>query len=77
MIANIKAETGKRGDVNLDGELNIRDAAALARMLSEGEDMEAFFNSLAGHLSDYNKDGKINVRDAAAMAKFLAVGKSL
>ena len=55
------------GDVNNDGTVNIRDAAALANGLVKGA-------HLPDH-ADFNGDGKVNVRDAAAIAKFLAAGK--
>lgn len=54
------------GDANLDGNLNVRDCAAIAGMLSKGSG-----DSLSAN-ADFNEDGKINVRDAAAIAKCLA-----
>jgi len=54
------------GDANLDGNLNVRDCAAIAGMLSKGS-----VDSLSAN-ADFNEDGKINVRDAAAIAKCLA-----
>ena len=71
-VFDAEPEIGIRGDANYDGEFNIRDAAALARIISDKKDMDDFLDSIAGYLSDYNRDGKVNVRDAAAMAKALA-----
>ena len=54
------------GDVNLDGKVNIRDAAYMATMLSKGS------GDKLPASADYNKDGAVNIRDAAAIAKMLA-----
>lgn len=51
------------GDSNLDGVVNIRDAANIARMVAQNK------ASQLPETSDYNGDGKVNVRDAAAIAK--------
>lgn len=55
------------GDANLDGKVDVRDAAYIAHMLSKGE------GSMLHNVADYNRDGKINVRDAAAIARFLSL----
>ena len=57
------------GDANNDGYVNVRDAAYIARALSEGKDSELPKNA------DFNEDGDVNVRDAASIARFLASGK--
>ena len=57
------------GDANIDGKVNVRDAAFIAQKLAQGKVNEL---TLA---ADFNEDGNINVRDAAAIAKFLASGK--
>lgn len=54
------------GDSNGDGELNVRDAAFIARKLAVGKAAEL------PKCADFNGDGKINVRDAAAIASYLA-----
>ena len=54
------------GDANLDGKVNIRDAACIASMLSKGAGAEL------PKAADYNKDGTTNIRDAAAIAKMLS-----
>ena len=51
---------GLKGDVNSDGVINVRDAAAIASALARGDELPAF--------ADYNGDGKVNIRDAAAIA---------
>ena len=57
------------GDANLDGKVNVRDAAFIASKLAkaEGDDLTAE--------ADFNEDGKLNVRDAAAIATALAKGE--
>ena len=57
------------GDANLDGKVNVRDAAFIAKALAGQKGDTLPINA------DYNRDGKKNVRDAAAIAKDLATGK--
>ena len=57
------------GDANLDGNVNIRDAAYIASMLSKGS------GEKLPKAADYNKDGINNIRDAAGIAKMLAKKK--
>ncbi|MGN0614210.1 MAG: dockerin type I repeat-containing protein [Porcipelethomonas sp.] len=57
------------GDVNGDDELDVRDAAFIAKEIAGGK------ASALPDTADYNKDGKKNVRDAAAMAKDIASGR--
>ena len=57
-----------KGDANLDGKLNVRDAAYIARMLAAKKQY------VLSSSADFNGDGKINVRDAAAIAAYLAKG---
>lgn len=67
-------KTGVKGDYNGDGELNVRDAAAIARDLAvKGVDTEKLLKDHPN--GDYNEDGKLNIRDAAAIAAFLAKKK--
>ena len=56
------------GDANLDGEVNVRDCATIAKALAKGKEAVAKLPVNA----DYNRDGEITVRDAAALAKTLA-----
>ncbi len=55
------------GDANSDGVVNIRDAAAISRVLAYGEEIPQW--------ADFNGDGKTNVRDAAAIAMKMASGQ--
>lgn len=57
------------GDANLDGKVNVRDAAFIASALAKGK------GDTLPPAADFNDDGKINVRDAAAIASFLAKSK--
>ena len=52
------------GDVNGDGDKNVRDCAAIAKKLSKGEKLP--------ESADYNRDGIKNIRDASALARDLA-----
>ncbi len=54
------------GDANGDGEVNVRDAAAIANALAYKT-----VDQLKGN-GDYNQDGSVTVRDAAAIANMLA-----
>lgn len=54
------------GDANLDGKVNVRDAAYIAGILSVGKGAQL------PKSADFNGDGKVNVRDAAAIASHLA-----
>lgn len=56
-----------RGDVNGDGVVNIRDAAAISSSLTRGETLPEY--------ADFNNDGKVNIRDAAAISKYLVTSK--
>ncbi|MBQ8435851.1 MAG: dockerin type I repeat-containing protein [Oscillospiraceae bacterium] len=56
------------GDANGDNELNISDAAFIARTLARRETIDVTTNPAA----DYNNDGKVTVSDAATIARDLA-----
>lgn len=58
-----------KGDANLDGKVDVRDCAYIARALAKGEGGNLPSNA------DFNDDQKINVRDAAAIARYLAEKK--
>ena len=56
-----------RGDANSDGLVNVRDAAFIAKHISQG---------IVANLpqkADYNMDGIINVRDSASLARNLSM----
>ena len=61
-----------RGDINLDGKLNTRDAALVARIAASLQDMPAGDADLRTALIDANGDGKLNTRDAALVARAAA-----
>ncbi len=65
-LSDITAKPIERGDANLDGSVDIRDAAYIAKRLALGE------STLLPDISDYNYDGRKNIRDAAAIAIYLA-----
>lgn len=73
-VADIAVEVGLRGDANLSGKVDVRDASLIASMLARKTSSQyaEFMSSLGGYCADYNQDGKTNVRDAAAIAAFLA-----
>ncbi|MGN0612336.1 MAG: dockerin type I domain-containing protein [Porcipelethomonas sp.] len=61
------AESSVRGDANGDGQMNIRDAANIAKAISQ---------SSTGSLpetADFNGDGTVNVRDAASIANTMSI----
>ncbi len=76
------AKIGKRGDANTDHNVNVRDAAAIAKDLANLYKLKkSSFTKWAMFLanSDAGKNGKaeyapydVNVRDAAVIAKYLA-----
>ncbi|MGN1481920.1 S8 family serine peptidase [Porcipelethomonas sp.] len=72
--ADIPVEVGLRGDANLSGKVDVRDASYIAAMMAnkKSSNYTEFMESLAGYCGDYNKDGVTNVRDAAAIAAYLA-----
>ena len=73
-VADIVVEVGLKGDANLSGKVDVRDASLIASMLARKTSSQyaEFMSSLGGYCADYNQDGKTNVRDAAAIAAFLA-----
>ncbi|MBQ3565628.1 MAG: leucine-rich repeat protein [Oscillospiraceae bacterium] len=57
---------GMSGDANGDGEVTVRDCAAIAKALAKGAASDLPISA------DFNGDGEVSVRDAAAIAKHLA-----
>ncbi len=68
-LLGLKSSVDLLGDANLDGEVNVRDCAAIAKALAKGE-----ADTLPA-CADYNQDGEVSVRDAAALARVLATKK--
>lgn len=66
--------TGIRGDANLDGKCNVRDAAYLANLMSRktSEEYENFMSNNLLKYADFNEDDNVNIRDAAGIAASLA-----
>ena len=54
------------GDANLDGKVDVRDCAYIAKMLAQRDTEKLPKNA------DFNGDGKVDVRDEAAIARLLA-----
>ena len=67
-ITNNKTEAKYLGDVDLNGELNIKDATELQKFLADiiSIDDDAMKNA------DFNQDGKLNILDVTSLRKFLA-----
>lgn len=62
-VGNGVSANCSQGDVNLDGVINIRDAACISTCLAKND-----MTAIKGN-GDYNTDGKTDIRDAAAIAK--------
>ena len=58
----------KLGDVNFDGDINIKDATAIQKHLALLE----VFGEEALALADFNEDGGVSIKDATAIQKFIA-----
>ena len=56
------------GDANSDGDVNVRDCAAIAKALAKNK------TDTLPASADFNGDGEVTVRDAAAIARWLAKG---
>ncbi len=58
----------KVGDVNLDGQINIKDATAIQKHIA---DLVVISDSIM-YLADYDADNKVTIKDATAIQKFIA-----
>lgn len=56
------------GDVNLDGDVNIKDATAIQKHIAEIEVLEG----VALDAADFDEDASITIKDATAIQKFIA-----
>ncbi len=56
------------GDVNLDSDINIKDATAIQKHIA----MIEIFNDDALELADFDTDDDVNIKDATAIQKFIA-----
>ena len=60
--------TYENGDVNMDGNLNIKDATAIQKHIAS----IITFSQESIKYADYNCDGNINIKDATAIQKKIA-----
>lgn len=60
-------ETFLMGDVNLDGEINVKDATAVQEYIVELRELSGDAKIAA----DFNEDGIINIRDATAIQMYI------
>lgn len=58
------------GDVNNDGEINMKDLGMLRRYLAGGYDLTDFVSEAA----DVNGDGEVTVKDLGILRRYLAGG---
>ena len=56
------------GDVNCDGDINIKDATAIQKHIAKIN----VFSDTVKTLADYDTDGEITIKDATAIQKFIA-----
>lgn len=56
------------GDINLDGQITVKDATLLQKYLADSESL----SELQLTLADVTVDGKITIKDATAIQKFVA-----
>ena len=68
----LASEVGMRGDSNMDGKADVRDAAATANFCATKKGIDE-----AGQFfADVDDSGKMDVRDAAKIARYVATGKT-
>ncbi len=67
-FALYREEGYSTGDVNMDGDLNVKDATTIQKQLASLVNLSIDAQTLA----DYNSDGNLNVKDATAIQKSLA-----
>ncbi len=56
------------GDINLDGQITVKDATMLQKNLADSESL----NDLQLALADVTNDGKVTIKDATAIQKYVA-----
>ena len=67
-IGEINVKIGQSGDANSDHKVDMRDAAYIARLISQGR-----FNELPKY-SDFNRDGHTDVFDITGIAQKVSTG---
>ena len=60
---------GKKGDVNGDGTVNLKDVVLVRRYIANG-----FGVTLDETIADVNGDGKVNLKDAVVLRRYIAGG---
>ena len=70
---SIDANAGCKGDANVDGKADVRDAALIARACANKNSNE--LTAKGEKLGDVDGNSIINVRDAAKIARYVANGK--
>ncbi len=66
-LTTVVTEKFVYGDVNEDGEVNVKDSMILARYLAEWPDYAVTLPA-----ADVNGDGEVNVKDSMILARYLA-----
>jgi len=61
-----------RGDANVDGKADVRDAAKVARYCAGTKDID----EVGQFFADVDDNGKMDVRDAAKIARYVAAGRT-
>ena len=67
-IGEINVKIGQSGDANSDHKVDMRDAAYIARLISQGR-----FNELPKY-SDFNRDGHTDLFDIIGIAQKVSTG---
>lgn len=72
--AAITASSGCKGDANVDGKADVRDAALIARVCANPNAKDQITEK-GEKLGDVDANSKLNVRDAAKIARYVSNGK--
>jgi hypothetical protein len=68
----VETKVGLRGDINLDGVVNVRDASSTARYVATGDASKLTEEGL--YYADVDENETVNIRDAAKIARFVVKG---
>ena len=68
----VETKVGRRGDINLDGVVNVRDASSTARYVATGDASKLTEEGL--YYADVDENETVNIRDAAKIARFVVKG---
>lgn len=72
-VISVVGSLGCKGDANVDGKTDIRDAALIARACSN-KNLQ-LVTAEGEELGDVDENGALNIRDAAKIARYIANGK--